>query len=455
MMKTALVILLTATFAAQGCKEQDPILVPGLGSLYDPSIRPAVIFTYPANNTVGPYTGLYNGEGMYGYPHFKIQFNKLMKDGMLNEENVKITGFDEPVMVTNYSYNDQTGIYNFMVQYVNGGSYYSMPIFRIGRTYTVTVSSLVQDIHNQYLSKDYQFSFSMGNSFNVISALPKDSLSSSYHEVRLKFNSQVDTNIISKLSITPAVSGNWYLENNGMMVVFYNNANYAENTVYTVTLAATAADKYGNSLGTAYNYSFKSGIFRLTSVSPSEGQSGFPLENNFWFYFNSTVQNSSVTGGVSITPAVNGIFNYYSNSFSFTPLEPLKEKTTYTISLNTNIKSLSGSSLTKEYAITFTTEGFRLKQFLPYYYDKVSRHSNIELAFNTKCDTSSVPSGLSISPAVAGRFFYSNKNKMVTFKPDAPMQPLTNYTVTLNSALKSAAGNSLDYISSYSFTTGE
>jgi hypothetical protein len=438
---------------SQGCKDENPIVTGGLGSLYDPSIRPMVIFTYPGNNAIGPFTGLYAGDGMYSFPHFKIQFNKLMKLDLLGSENVSISGFDEPVYVQLQNYNSISGMYEFIV-YKKDGYYSSIPTYQIGRSYTVTVASTAEDIHNQSLGKDVQFKFSTENTFKVTRATPKDSFTNSSSEVRLYFNSPVDTNIFSKISFTPAVQGSWYITNNGSSLIFYSNAIFPANTSYTLSLAANAADKFGNALGVPFTHNFKTGTFKVMNSYPSEGQTYVPLDYDISFYFNSSIQSSSVPAAFSISPAVSGTFLYYGNSFTFDLTEPLKEKTVYTVTLNNTLKSSSGISLTTPTTFSFTTEGFRVKQVYPYNYNS-SRYSNIDVEFNSKIDTAGAFSGITITPTTAGKYYFSGNYRSIIFKPDAALLPKTTYSISVSSGLKSAAGNPLENNYGYSFTTGE
>ena len=437
----------------QGCKDENPVVNGSLGSLYDPSIRPTVIYTYPANNAIGPFKEIYVGDGMYSYPHFKVQFNKLMKTEYLGSENVRISGFDEPVYVQLQNYNNISGMYDFIV-FRKDGYYSSIPTYQLGKTYTVTVASTAEDIHNQSLGKDAQFKFSMENTFKVTRATPKDSFTTSSSEVRLYFNSQVDTNIFSKISFSPAVQGTWYFLNDGTSLIFYSNSIFPANTSYTLSIAANAADKFGNALGVPFTHNFKTGTFKLMNSYPSEGQTYVPLDYDISFYFNSSIQSSTVPAAFSISPAVSGAFLYYGSSFTFDLTEPLKEKTVYTVTLNNTLKSSSGISLTNPTTISFTTEGFRVKQVLPNSYNS-SRYSNIEVVFNTKIDTANAFSGITISPTTAGKFYFSGNYRSIIFKPDAALLPKTTYSVSISNGMKSAAGNPLENYYGYSFTTGD
>ncbi len=455
MKKIVFVFSAALVFLNFGCDKQQIVDNSGLGSLYDPAIKPSVIFTYPANNSVGPFTGLYPGSDYYYNPHFRIQFNKIMDYSSVIKNEIKISGFSEPVVATPLYAGDNTGIYQFGVRKKNSPEYYGSDIpYQLGKKYTVTVPADLEDIHNQKLGKDYSFSFSTEPNLMIISSSPKDSISYYSSQIRLTFNSQVDTNIFSKISFSPSLSGNWYVDYNGLSIYYYLNNSFTPNTLYTVTVAGGAKDKFGNSLAVPYTYSFKSGEFKIVNSYPSDRATGVSLTNSLSFYFSAAIQSSSVQQAFSISPSIGGSFYTSSNYINFQPVEPLKEKTIYTATFNTTLAASNGNKLASPYSISFTTEGFRVYQFYPNSYD-ASRYTNVEVQFNSKVDTSTAKTAFVFSPTVSGKIYFSNKNMKMIFRPDTILSANTQYNVTFSNALRSAQGNPLDYTYNYSFKTGD
>ncbi len=81
----------------------------------------------------------------------------------------------------------------------------------------------------------------------------------------------------------------------------------------------------------------------------------------------------------------------------------------------------------------------------------------VVLQFNEPIDPITAQYGfvmLNGSTAVSGNFTYSTNDAAVTFTPSSPLTANTTYTVTYNSQITDAAGNSLTNPSSFTFTTG-
>lgn len=439
---------------SQGCTEENTIVVHGINTPYSPSVLPAVIFTYPSNNAVGPYTNLYTGDYTYSNAHFKIQFNKVMLYDHLNADYIKITGFDEPVRLSYGTSYELDGLYRFVVYPKSTASYIALP-YKLGKKYTVTVSGQMEDIHQQPLGKDYVFSFTMENAFRVMNATPKDSISVSTERVKVTFNSQIDSTILSKVTINPAVAGHWAITSSRMSMEFFNTTPFLPSTQYTLTVAGNAADKDGNALGTPYTLNFNSGIFRMTSSTPSDGQFGVSLENGMAFNFNAFLSYGTIAPAFTISPAVKGTIGYGTSTVYFYPNEPLKEKTLYTVTFKNTLTSSLGSALSAPATISFTTEGFRMVRISPYPPYEISRHSWIELWFNTAIDTSTAKNGFTFTPPIPGQVTFSDDLKKIIVKPDSILLPRSTYSIVFTNSIRSKAGNPLEYSYDYFFTTGE
>ncbi len=442
-------------FALTGCEKENFIVTEGMGSLYDPNIRPAVIYTYPANNSTGSFQD-FNPSGNYTPPHFILQFNKVMSISYSTlNKLITVTGFDVPVVAELYTSSSTTGLYQFMIRDAVSGRY--LP-YRLGKKYTITVSQEVKDMHGYTLTSPFTFSFTKESEFRVVSSTPKDSLSSGNSTISIQFNSEVDESILSKISIAPAVVGNWLISGSlRNSVYFYSSNGYQSGTMYTVTVPTTVKDIDGNALTAPYSFQFKSGDFRIDYTSPSNNSTSVSLTQYIYVNFNGLINTVNLSNLVTITPAIAGTFEAYSGAsyFYFRPTEPYKEQTKYTVTVDSTLRSTSGQMLSSKVTFSFTTEGFRIVEFLPYNYNgSVSRYSNIDVRFNAPVDTSTVAGGITIQPSVAGKFSFSSSFRRMTFRPDSALAPNTQYAVTFNTSVKSKIGNSLmNAGSSYYFTT--
>lgn len=77
----------------------------------------------------------------------------------------------------------------------------------------------------------------------------------------------------------------------------------------------------------------------------------------------------------------------------------------------------------------------------------------ISIMFNQIMDKASVEAAFSISPSVAGTFFWTSNDQTINFKPAEPLNKLTKYTVTLKNSAKNYFGKSFDKNIVFSFTT--
>ena len=435
-----------------GCKK-DEIISTDSNGLYDPGTKPSIIFTFPANNAKGPFTSLYSTSYPYqNQPHFKIQFNKLMNYITLNSSNIKIDGFDKKVIFyLSYGYNsDYTGLYYFSIR---DESYYAVP-YEIGKTYKVTISPSAEDIHGNTLGREYSFSFTPEPSFRVISPVSATEINTETSQIGIYFNSTVSSSATSKIKISPAVKGTWYIGGDSLSVYFLPQENYSDNTTYTVTLQPDVSDKKGNILGQEYSLKFQRPAFKVISNN-AENYSYFPLDYLLYVTFSSMLKETDISSLFSISPQVAGNAIVEGNSIRFKPNEPLELKTTYTVTISKNLQAKSGNTLPTPYTFSFTTEGFKVNQIFPYSGEKISRYSNFEIRCNASVDTTTVPASIKISPIVAGKFMYWSNRKNITFLPDSQLAANTTYTVSIYNSLKTSKGVSLEYSTSTSFLTGD
>jgi lysophospholipase L1-like esterase len=85
--------------------------------------------------------------------------------------------------------------------------------------------------------------------------------------------------------------------------------------------------------------------------------------------------------------------------------------------------------------------------------ENVARNSTIRVMFSEEMDEASAEAAFSIEPAVTGTFSWQEQRWMA-FAPDAPLDSLTQYTVTVSTEASDLAGNHILWSKSYPFTTG-
>lgn len=166
------------------------------------------------------------------------------------------------------------------------------------------------------------------------------------------------------------------------------------------------------------------------------------------FYFNQAMNQSTVEPAFSGLPAGSYIWKDESTLF-YTPAESYPPNSKLKISISTAIQSATGFGITEPIELAFTVADFlRATNILP---KADSTDANVDAAivasFNQPVvalgDTSNQPSALSIQPSVSGSGEWINTSTYI-FYPESSMAGGTEYTVSLNPALKTVTGVPLD-----------
>lgn len=440
--------LFSFMLAFQGCKE-NPIITTTSASLSDPTVQPAVIYTNPPNGSNGPYKNIYNGYDGSGSYHFFVQFNKLMDSYSFSSSTVSIEGFDEEVYIQrSYYYDQYSDIFRFTVYSQSSGQ----AKFTIGRKYTVRIKSSVQDLHGYTLAGDFVFSFTPEPSFRAVSGYPQETVESGSVAPWIQFNSKVPSSIVSSLKITPQISGNWvYPYGDSTRLSFNPSTDFTLNTPYTIEVLSGAKDVMNNPIASPFSFTFtKKNTFKVSYIYMTQ----FDQRLAFRISFNGTADTTTIRNAFSISPAVAGKieFNYSNYDFYFVPDSDLTPGTLYTISITSAVKSSQGIPM-EPYSGQVYASDFQIASNFPYQYSDVSRYTSIELRTNYSVDTSTVKGAFSISPAAAGTLIaYKN---YIHFVPSQILQANTQYTVSINTSLKTTSGYSLKYAHTYTFKTGK
>lgn len=184
-------------------------------------------------------------------------------------------------------------------------------------------------------------------------------------EIKATFSQQMDPLTFNNTSFTlkegsNTVSGIMVLNNNQFSFIPDNNL--SANATYEAKFTTDIKSKSGVSLAQNYTWQFNTGngiAPEVMSTLPINGAGNVPFNQVISATFDQimdplTITNSSFTindGNNNIT----GQLNYTGNTISFTPDEMLLANTTYTGTLNTQVKNLGGISLANNYEWNFST----------------------------------------------------------------------------------------------------
>jgi hypothetical protein len=146
----------------------------------------------------------------------------------------------------------------------------------------------------------------------------------------------------------------------------------------------------------------------------------------------------------------------------FEPNTALLPDTTYTITIDTSVRSASGAKMPQPYTFSFTTANSNIianPLYVQYSNPSngdsdVSPQQTITFEFNEAVDTASLRKGFSLVPPVAGLFGLNNVyQEEFSFSPIMPLPLGTTYTVTLAASVKSTNGDSLGTPYTFTFKT--
>jgi hypothetical protein len=183
--------------------------------------------------------------------------------------------------------------------------------------------------------------------------------------------------------------------------------------------------------------SLKAPLVKRFTPSGTGVRENTPIE----IVFDLPMQQESVLEAWQITPAVQGTFEWTSNTtLLFTPSMPLPKETEYTVRFPAGLKSLTGGTSETEISYSFTTIGaVRVSAFSPENgTQRVARNSVIQITFDQEVDHNSAESKISISPGTPGSFSWEG-NKMI-YTPASALAFSTTYQVSLGAGIKSVYG---------------
>ena len=354
--------------------------------------------------------------------------------------------------------------------------------------YTATISPSMRDSAGNALAAEYSWSFSTGAVPDVIAPTvagtsPQNGASGVAFNtiVSVTFTEAMTNSTITPTSFIVAANGVTAVPGAvnviGTTAIFTPTADFAPSTLYTVTITTAAKDASGNALASNFVLTFTTGVTpdltapTVTATTPANGATGVARSTTVSATFSETMSDATITtASFTLTPsnggsAVAGTISVAGALATFTPALPLAGTTQYTATLSTAVTDASGNPLAGSVAWTFTTAAAP-DVTAPTIIASTPGNGATGVALNTSASvTFSEPmtnatlttSSFTLVPtaggaAVAGTV--SVAGNTATFTPSVGLAGNTQYTATVTTAAKDAAGNALAANTSWSFTTG-
>jgi len=358
--------------------------------------------------------------------------------------------------------------------------------------YTATITTGVKDVAGNALASNRTWTFTTGVSTdatppsvsstspanNAKGVAPNTTIIATFSEPLLASSVTADTFTIMITGSGTAITG--AVSYSGTTATFTPTSALSYSTSYTATInAGTKKDLAGNLLTTSYTWTFTTGAApdttapTVSSTSPANNDPSVATNAAISATFSEPL--SAATVGLSTFKLANsatgvqvaGAITYSGTTATFTPSSALATSTAYTATVTTGVKDAAGNALAANYTWSFTT-GNGLDTTPP----TVSTTTPVDLAINVTAqnpvtanfseamDAATVSTATytmfetsqgSILGNVPGTVTYSGTT--ATFTPSVKLKYFINYTATIATGVKDAAGNALAAPKTWSFTT--
>lgn len=237
-------------------------------------------------------------------------------------------------------------------------------------------------------------------------------------------------------------------------------------TTYTVTLTTEAHDTSGNHLRFPLRFRFRTvqsyvTIYGIQTNPPHGDIDVEPLwTNGIRITFPRRMNPSSTEAATTVAPPMTTLFLWpEGNVMLIYTGGPFLSDTTISVEIAGSALDRDGVPMGKDFSFWFRTAPFRVRSTSPTNAELfVQLNREIALDFNSYVVLSSVPGAFAISPSIGGSYSYGGYppyevHNQVVFRPSAPFQPNTRYTVTISTGVKDMYGVSMKEPYTFSFVT--
>lgn len=262
----------------------------------------------------------------------------------------------------------------------------------------------------------------------------------------------------------------------GVTAVYTPTRRFTANSAYSITVGTGVRSLGGIPLAKAKTWSFNTPdpseltgvLVSVASVAPATYAMDVPLNSGVNVTFGqimdpATINSSTVSLVAPDGTSVDGDVRYTGVTASFVPHTTMLPNTTYRLVVSNGVKSLSGVAMDQSYRSVFTTGTNSLASPPQVIFNApADGDSNVSLTgtmlvdFDQPMDTTTInASNITLTDAfgrsIDGSVVYTGSTAV--FTPDAPLSPLTQYTLDVSGAVTSSGGVQMQDDYSISFTT--
>ncbi|MFA6909128.1 MAG: Ig-like domain-containing protein [Patescibacteria group bacterium] len=186
--------------------------------------------------------------------------------------------------------------------------------------------------------------------------------------IAVTFTEPMDgASVIAATTVEPAGTGTWEASED-QKTFTYSTDSLEKDTAYAVKIAAGAKTATGGYLETEAAYAFSTlGPVRVARFSPSSGSTGAAAASTIRVTFDQSVEHPSAEVRFHLEPNVAGGFAWEGNTMIFSPASPLAFNSSYSVTVDSGVKSIDGMNSQDAFSSTFSTELSQVKLAVPFH----------------------------------------------------------------------------------------
>jgi ketosteroid isomerase-like protein len=349
-----------------------------------------------------------------------------------------------------------------------------------GTLYTATITTGAADPTGNALAANYVWTFTTAGAPSVTSTVPANGANDVplNQKVSATFSGHMSAATITAVGTFTlavagggaAVPGTVTYDAASDTAIFAPTAALAINTPYTATVTTAAQSAQGNALSANYVWSFSTGPQPnasapfVISTDPASAAINVPINQRIAATFNTPMDPSTISALGTFTvavagggAAVTGTVSYAGSTAVFKPTSNLIPNTTYTATITTAAKDLTGDPMAANFTWNFATD-LTANLVAPTITLTVPANAApavpinqaISATFSTTMDPTTITNatftvavaGVGGAP-VNGTVAYDPASKIATFTPLANLAVNTQYTATVSNLVTDLTGNPL------------
>ena len=221
------------------------------------------------------------------------------------------------------------------------------------------------------------------------------------------------------------------------------------------TFKVTVRDSFGQEKTISWIFTVDTSPPQIVSTRPNNNAQGFSAYDSVVITFSHPMNRTTNTNFLTIKQATDVTVVWLSDYvISIVPQTSWQTEATYTITIGTAVRRISGQPMTQPYTFSFATSSADITPPVivktdPAEDDEVSSNESIRIYYSEPMDTLFFSRALKFTPSFTYRLYWSNNDTILTIMPY--FLPPNTYTVMVTTFAADKAGNRLQDNTSISF----